>query len=193
MVVRRFCRKSKVPIDDLLLRNPARRRRSLAITQDSRRRACRFADPTTGVNVTALRCTMQRNPSSSDLGGDQLGERIVGSRPSNQRHFVSTVTSWPAEFPIMQPALYFKGPTVVFCDEMMSHVETLPNGEVSSNDKDATNSGPHGWATHQSSTEPGEVINQTLDLTAFYYYVQINLKRTSAGVPVAATGVHLIN
>lgn len=72
------------------------------------------------------------------------------------------------------------------------HVATLPNGDVSSNDSNAVNSGPTGWATHQSGA-PGRVLNHVLDLDKFYYYVQINLRRTDAAVPLAAMGVHLIN
>lgn len=71
-------------------------------------------------------------------------------------------------------------------------VATLTNGGVSSNDPNAINSGPTGWATHQSGA-PGNVLNHVLDLEKFYYYVQINLKRTDAAVPLAAMGVHLIN
>ncbi|MGH8575568.1 MAG: hypothetical protein ACREXJ_01315 [Gammaproteobacteria bacterium] len=72
------------------------------------------------------------------------------------------------------------------------HVATLPNGDVSSNDSNAVNSGPNGWATHQSGA-PGSVLNHVLDLENFYYYVQINLKRTDAAVPLGVMGVHLIN
>ncbi len=72
------------------------------------------------------------------------------------------------------------------------HVATLPNGKVSSNDSNAVNSGPTGWATHQSGA-PGRVLNHVLDLDSFYYYVQINLKRTDANVPLAVMGVYLIN
>jgi len=72
------------------------------------------------------------------------------------------------------------------------HVESLPNGSVSSNDSNAVNSGPSGWATHQSGA-PGRVLNHVIDLDNFYYYVQINLKRTDANVPLAVMGVYLIN
>ena len=72
------------------------------------------------------------------------------------------------------------------------HVETLPNGEVSSNDSNAFGSGPDGWITLTSGS-PGHVLNHTLDLMNFYYYVQINLKRTDTNVPVGVMGVHLIN
>jgi len=72
------------------------------------------------------------------------------------------------------------------------HVETLPNSEVSSNDSNAFSSGPDGWITHTSGS-PGHVINHTLNLTNFYYYVQINLKRTDPAVPIGVMGVDLIN
>lgn len=72
------------------------------------------------------------------------------------------------------------------------HIETLRNGDVSSNDSNAVNSGPTGWATHQSGA-PGAVLGHVLDLDKFYYYVQINLRRTDAAVPLGAMGVHLID
>lgn len=72
------------------------------------------------------------------------------------------------------------------------HVETLRNGAVSSNDANAANSGPDGWATHQSGA-PGNVLSRSIDLADFYYYVQINLRRQDAAVPLAVMGVHLIN
>lgn len=71
-------------------------------------------------------------------------------------------------------------------------VATLPNSEVNSNDSNADNSGPNGWATHQSGSQ-GAVLNHVLDLSNFYYYVQINLKRTDADVPLGVMGVHLIS
>ena len=71
-------------------------------------------------------------------------------------------------------------------------VTSLSNGTVSSNDANAVNSGPSGWATHQSGS-PGRVLNHVLDLDNFYYYVQINLKRTDSKVPLGVMGVHLIN
>ncbi len=72
------------------------------------------------------------------------------------------------------------------------HVATLRNGEVGSNQPTAPNSGPNGWATHQSGA-PGQVLNHSLDLANFYYYVQINLRRTDPSVPLAVMGVHLVN
>jgi hypothetical protein len=72
------------------------------------------------------------------------------------------------------------------------HVATLDNGDVSSNDSTAPNSGPSGWETHQSGS-PGNVLSHTVDLEDFYYYVQINLTRSDAAVPLAVMGVHLIN
>ena len=71
-------------------------------------------------------------------------------------------------------------------------VETLANGDVSSNDSTAVNSGPDGWATHQSGAQ-GSVLNHVLDLEKFYYYVQINLIRADVAVPLGVMGVHLIN
>jgi hypothetical protein len=72
------------------------------------------------------------------------------------------------------------------------YVATLLNGDVSSNDSSAPNSGPAGWATHQSGT-PGRVLSHSPDLLNYYYYVQINLKRTDPNVPLAVMGAHLIN
>jgi hypothetical protein len=72
------------------------------------------------------------------------------------------------------------------------HVATLENGGVSSNATAAPNSGPTGFATHQSGA-PGNVLSHVVDLDNFYYFVQINLKRTDAAVPLAVMGVHLIN
>lgn len=72
------------------------------------------------------------------------------------------------------------------------HVVTLTNGSVSSNDSNAINSGPNGWATHQSGTV-GHVLDERLDLSKYYYYVQINMKRTNSGVPLAVMGVYLVN
>jgi hypothetical protein len=72
------------------------------------------------------------------------------------------------------------------------HVATLANGGVSSNHVAAPNSGPSGWATHQSGSS-GHVLNHVLDLHNYYYYVQINLSRSDASVPLAVMGVHLIN
>jgi hypothetical protein len=72
------------------------------------------------------------------------------------------------------------------------HVATLTNGQVSSNHSEAPNSGPSGWATHQSSS-PGQVLDHALDLQNYYYYVQINLIRSDAAVPLGVMGVHLIN
>jgi len=71
-------------------------------------------------------------------------------------------------------------------------VVTMKNGKVSSNDSNAINSGPNGWATHQSGT-PGNVISERLDLSKYYYYVQINMKKTQGGGSVAVMGVYLIN
>ena len=90
-----------------------------------------------------------------------------------------------------------QGPSVVSASirrvrKSDGHVASLPNGEVSSNGPGAVNSGPNGWATHQSGA-PGNVLNHTLDLRNFYYYVQINLKRTDPTVPIGVIGVHLIN
>lgn len=72
------------------------------------------------------------------------------------------------------------------------HVATLENGDVTSNAVAAPNSGPTGFATHQSGS-PGNVLNHVIDLENFYYFVQINLKRSDAGVPLAVMGVHLIS
>jgi hypothetical protein len=72
------------------------------------------------------------------------------------------------------------------------HVATLLNGDVNSNDSNAPNSGPTGWATHQSGS-PGHVLSHLPDLLNYYYYVQINMKRTDAAVPLAVMGVHLTN
>ncbi|MCH7964584.1 MAG: hypothetical protein IH852_11680 [Bacteroidetes bacterium] len=72
------------------------------------------------------------------------------------------------------------------------HIATLPNGKVSSNDANAPNSGPTGWKTHQSGS-PSNVLSHVLDLTNFYYFVQINLKRTDGAAPLGVMGVHLIN
>ena len=72
------------------------------------------------------------------------------------------------------------------------HVESLANGGLSSNDSNAPNSGPTGFVTHTSGS-PGNVLNHRVDLQDFYYFVQINLKRTDAAVPLAVMGVHLIN
>lgn len=71
-------------------------------------------------------------------------------------------------------------------------VETVPRSEVSSNDPGAPNSGPNSWATHQSGA-PGAVMNHTVDLENFYYYVQINLIRTNTVTKLGAIGVHLID
>jgi hypothetical protein len=71
-------------------------------------------------------------------------------------------------------------------------VATLENGNVSSNAATAANSGPTGFATHQSGST-GSVLSHVIDLENFYYFVQINLKRTDAAVPLAVMGVHLIN
>lgn len=72
------------------------------------------------------------------------------------------------------------------------YVATLLNGDVSSNDSNAPNSGPTRWATHQSGTS-GRVMNHAPDTLNYYYYIQINLKRTDPNVPLAVMGVHLIN
>ena len=56
------------------------------------------------------------------------------------------------------------------------YVATVLRGDVSSNDTDAPNSGPIGWATHQSGTA-GRVLSHSMDLLNYYYYVQINLKK----------------
>lgn len=89
------------------------------------------------------------------------------------------------------------GPSVVTAairrvNRSNGNVATLTNGQVSSNDASAPNSGPTGWATHQSGS-PGNVLNHVVDLGDFYYYVQINLQRTDAAVPLGVIGVHLIN
>lgn len=67
------------------------------------------------------------------------------------------------------------------------HVASLGSSSVSSNDSNAPNSGRTGWQTHQSSD-----IGHLLDLGDYYYYVQINLQRTDADVPLAVMGVKLI-
>jgi hypothetical protein len=136
---------------------------------DSLAGAVRFKEGKTG-NI-ALIC-----PIADDLDGEQLRTLVLTYRDGDYKVSNSSVTA-----------------AIRRVRAKDGHVETLRNGNVSSNDKRATNSGPDGWATHQSSTEAGEVIGHILDLRAFYYYVQINLKRTSAGVPVAAMGVHLTN
>lgn len=90
-----------------------------------------------------------------------------------------------------------QGPSVVSASirrvkKSNGSVATLRNGTVSSNDSNAVNSGPTGWVTHQSGS-PGRVLSHVLDLDNYYYYVQINLKRTDAAVPLGVLGVHLIN
>ena len=69
-------------------------------------------------------------------------------------------------------------------------VETVRNGEISSNKSSALNSGPTGWATDQSATS-GNTLDVTLDFSKYFYYVQITLKRTDPSVAVGALGVHL--
>lgn len=70
------------------------------------------------------------------------------------------------------------------------HVETVENGNVSSNDGTAPDSGSEGWETHQSAT-PGNTIEHTLDFDRNYYYVQITLRRDEPDVPLGAIGVSL--
>ena len=77
------------------------------------------------------------------------------------------------------------------------HVETVKNGGVSSNSPNASNSGPGGFATHQSAT-PGNTIDAGLDFKDFYYYyyyyyVQITMRRSDAAVPLAVQGAFLTN
>lgn len=72
------------------------------------------------------------------------------------------------------------------------HVETVANGNVSSNDDDAENSGPDGWVTHQSASA-GDTIEHDMDFDRHYYYVQITLERSDPSVPVGAIGVYLTN
>lgn len=75
------------------------------------------------------------------------------------------------------------------------HVQTVGNNQewstVSSNDDNAPNSGPSGWATHQSNR--GFERIGVLDFNKRYYYVQITLKRSNPDIPVRAMGVELIN
>ncbi len=90
-----------------------------------------------------------------------------------------------------------EGPSVVSANirrvrRSDGHVAALANSTVSSNDSNAANSGPSGWATHQSGA-PGNVIQQGMDLDKYYYYVQIALKRTDSAVPLAVMGAYIIN
>lgn len=55
----------------------------------------------------------------------------------------------------------------------------------------AGNSGPSGWSTRTTFVRGGPRFEHEIDLLNFYYYVQINLKRTSAAIPVGALGVQL--
>lgn len=70
-------------------------------------------------------------------------------------------------------------------------VETLPNSLVSSNSTTAPNSGPTGWATHQSATA-GNTIPGGFEFDKFYYYVHITMKQRGTG-PLAVMGVFLQN
>ena len=89
------------------------------------------------------------------------------------------------------------GPSVVsaalrFIRKSDGHVETVGNGNVSSNDSAAPNSGPSGWVTHQSATAGNTIDNaHTMDFDQNYYYVQITLERSSYEVPLGVIGVYL--
>lgn len=90
-----------------------------------------------------------------------------------------------------------EGPSVVSAalrriNKATGHVETVRNGGVSSNHDKATNSGPDGFASHQSATG-GQTIGESLDLDRFYYYVQITLRRSDAAVPLVVQGAFLTN
>ena len=71
-------------------------------------------------------------------------------------------------------------------------VESLSNSLVSSNSTNAPNSGPKGWATHQSATTNSNIA-QGFEFDKFYYYVHITMKRDDSAVPLAVLGVFLIN
>ena len=130
--------------------------------------AVRFRDGQTG-NI-ALIC-----PIPDDLGGTTLRSLRLTYRDADGRQGPSKVSA------VIRRIRHSDG-----------HVATLPNGDVSSNDTNATNSGPNGWATHQSGS-PGNVLSHAIDAANFYYYVQINLQRADPAVPLGAMGVHLIN
>ena len=72
------------------------------------------------------------------------------------------------------------------------HIETLRNGTTDSNQSNAINSGPRGWASHQSA-RAGNVIGHVPDFNRYYYYVQITMTRRDAAVPIGAMGVSLMN
>ncbi len=114
-------------------------------------------------------------PISDDLGNSQLRSLFLTYRDGDGKEGPSVVSA-----------------AIRRVRRSDGHVATLPNGNVSSNDLNATNSGPNGWATHQSGAT-GISLNHVLDLDNYYYYVQINLRRTDETVPLGAMGVFLVN
>jgi hypothetical protein len=90
-----------------------------------------------------------------------------------------------------------QGPSVVsavlrFVRKSDGHVQSVGNSGVSSNDDAAPNSGPNGWATHQSATRGNTIENaHTMDFESNYYFVQLTLRRSDPAVPLGALGVFL--
>ena len=100
-----------------------------------------------------------------------------------------------------------EGPSVVSAalrrvNRKTGHVASFKYGTVSSNDdgnpsineNPAPNSGPQGWATHQSARPGRTLLNQNhqMDLENFYYYVQITMKRTNGVTPLGVMGAFLL-
>ena len=73
------------------------------------------------------------------------------------------------------------------------HVETIKNSAVSSNNANAPNSGPTGWRTHYSNTSgfPQNNINYSWEMSKYFYYVQITLKKLNRVTPLGVLGVAL--
>ena len=116
---------------------------------------------------------------------------------------VCPVTTWPGSAGIRSLIFTYRdgdgrqGPARVVASlrrvrRSDGHIATLGNSTVDSNQSNAINSGPRGWATTQSA-RAGQTIGHLPDFNRYYYYVQITMIRRDAAVPLGAMGVSMMN